>query len=170
MSRQERISWISLAISVVVGYSYFSTVLGLPAQADLHDGSLTRLAIRLAAVAIALGIIGEILLRRIQGRARGAVDKDERDALINLKACRNGYAVLSVGVAAVLGDILTTEMRRFPRAAAGMQPVHAAATLAERLLEGPLSAPLIAQLLLLAMTTAGISIYVSRIYFYRRGY
>jgi len=169
MSQQERVSWISLIVNLVIGYWYFERVFSLPAQADLFGPGMAAFAIRLIVLAIVLGIACEIALRIVQkGASGGDPDRnriDERDRLIDLKASRNAYGVLSVVVVIVLVQIALIEMS--PRFWHRM-PVPE--TVLGLMGTGPLAAMHVAQLLLLALTLGGITVYVSRIFYYRRGY
>lgn len=168
MSKQERVSWVSLIVNLVIGYWYFERVFSLPAGADLLGSGMARFAINLIILSIFIGIASELVLHAVQKRAGGeGADKsqiDERDRLINLKASRNAYGVLSAAVIIVLVQIALIEgiysFRRRP------EPD----TVLELMATGPLAPMHIAQLLLLALTLGGITVYVSRIFCYRRGY
>jgi hypothetical protein len=171
MSNQERVSWVSLLVSVIVGGLYFRHVLGLPAGADLRFQGfyVTNLII----MAIFIGIAGEAVLRWIQRRSGEPGDDkerpDERDALIGLRATRNAHVVLTAAVIGVLAQTLFTEAGwwRATRAATGAaQPM----TVLDAALVGPMTPMLVAQLLLAALTLAGLTVYASRIFYYRRGF
>jgi len=174
MSQQERVSWLSLLTTLLIGYWYFHAVFALPADANLHGPAMARLVTKLIVMAIAIGIAGELLLRVVQNRPHAAgpdaTPADERDALIHLKATRNAHVALGLGVILVLCQIAMLEMA--PRFAGRLaaQPVQGPDTLLQRLLTGPLSALHVAQLLLLALTLASITLYGSRVLYYRRGY
>jgi len=174
MSQQERVSWLSLLTTLVIGYWYFQAVFALPADADLHGPAMARLVTKLIVMAIAIGIAGELLLRMVQYRSQAAgpdaTSADERDALIHLKATRNAHVVLGLGVILVLCQVVMLEMtpRLAGRLAAGSAQVPD--TLLQRLLTGPLSALHVAQLLLLALTLASITLNGSRVLYNRRGY
>ncbi len=168
MSRQEQVSWISLVITVVLAVWYFSIVLQAPADADLHGRAMARLVSKIVTMAIVLGIAGELAFKYFARGAKGSTEKDERDELIALRATRNGYVTLTIGVAVVLSQIAMIEMvQRLP--AERLEPVETLAVL-DMLLRGPLSALLVAQLLLMALTLAALCVYISRIVYYRRGY
>ena len=165
MSNQERVSWVSLLSTVLIGWWYFSNVLPLPADADLHF-SLAGFVTRLIVFAVLIAIAGEIALRvalRLAGDpAEEGNPRDERDALIALQAARNAYGVLTVAVFVVLVQIALLEwVRRRPAPPA---------TVLEALATGPLTPLLIAQMLLAALTLAGLTVYASRIFYYRRGF
>lgn len=168
MSKQEQASWVSLVITVLVAIWYFSIVLQAPPDADLQGREMARLIGRIVTMAIVLGIAGEVLLRYFAKSPQGSTETDERDELINLRASRNGYVALSISVAVVLVQIALIEMvQRLPAERLTLPEGHGVLDL---LLRGPLSALLVAQLLLLALTIGGICVYVSRIVYYRRGY
>lgn len=169
MSKQERVSWISLIVNLLIGYWYFERVFSLPAGADLFGPGMAAFAIRLILLSIFIGIACEVALHIVQKGAGSDADKnktDERDVLINLKASRNAYGVLSVAVVIVLVQIALMEMAT-PRI---WHRLPKPDTVFELLGTGPLAPMHIAQLLLLALTLAGITVYASRIFFYRRGY
>lgn len=169
MSQQERVSWVSLVVNVLIGYWYFERVLSLPAGADLFGPGMARFAINLIILSIFIGIACEVALGMAQKRSGGSdADKnsiDERDQLINLKASRNAYGVLSMAIGLLLVRVALVEwVQRSGRHVPDPQ------SMPELLLIGPLAPMHIAQLLLLALTLAGIAKYASRIFFYRRGY
>jgi hypothetical protein len=169
MSKQERVSWVSLVVNVLVGYWYFGRVLSLPAGADLFGPGMATFAINLIILSIFIGIACEVALNVAQKQA-GASDADrntidERDQLINLKASRNAYGVLSVAIALLLVRVALVEwVQRSGRHVPDPQSMQ------ELLMIGPLAPMHIAQLLLLALTLAGITKYASRVFHYRRGY
>ena len=166
MSQQERVSWVSIVVTLIVGGWYFSYVFGLPADANLAGHSMTRLVANLIAISVILGMLSELVLRWVSLRScAGTTDRapqDERDTLISLKATRNAYIAQFFGILIVLLQIVLVEWLQ--------RSVHSApATVLEQILIGPLSALHVAQLLLLAMMLTSATVYVSRIYFYRRG-
>jgi hypothetical protein len=175
MSEQERVSWVSLLVTLVIGIWYFSGVLALPADASLHTGAMARFVTKLIVFAIVLTIAGEALLhwaqRRMQGdAAKDATTNDERDALIHLKATRNANIALTIGVIFVLVQIALLESAGRWLQGRQHRVLPTPETVLEQLLTGPLSALHVAQLLLLALTIAGAVVYASRIFYYRRGY
>jgi hypothetical protein len=169
MSQRERVTWISLAVTLVLGYWYFSRLIQLPADADLHSGEMFRLVTRIIVLSIMLTIIGEIVVRIAQRHIHGTVTDDrtafdERDVLIELKASRNAGAVLVCGVISVLVQIGLLEWAQ--------RRGHAtpAESMLERLFTGPLTGLHVAQYLLLALMLYSVTLYVSRIGYYRRGH
>jgi hypothetical protein len=169
MSDQERVSWVSLIVNVVIGSWYFERVFGLPADANLFGPRTAALAISLTTLAIFLAVASEVVLRIVQRRTGGnevnATALDERDALIALKANRNAYRVLSSAIFLVLVQIAVLEWASHYR-----QRMRSPDTVLELLAIGPLAPMHIVQLLLLALTLGGVTVYASRILYYRRGY
>jgi hypothetical protein len=170
MSKQERVSWVSLVVTVFLATWYFGRVFALPGDADLHSRAMIRLVSGLIIYAILLGIAGEVVLNWVSRKSGGAdadrVALDERDALINLKAGRNAYIALFIGICTVLWQIAATESQAYGYT----RPTQLVASVGERILVGPLTPLLIAQGLLLVLTVAGISVYLTRIVYYRRGF
>jgi hypothetical protein len=163
MSKHERISWVSLLVTLAIGWWYFSRVLGLPADANLHF-PLARFVTQLVILAVLISIAGEIALRlveRVGGQSPDDSPADERDAQISLKATRNAHGVLGASVVVVLVQIALLERLR--------RPADPPSTVLEALGAGPLTPLLIAQLLLLALTLAALTAHASRIVYYRRG-
>lgn len=169
MSNEERISWVALLVNLIVASWYFTRILQLPADADLFSPLVFAFTVKLVMLAILVSIGCEILLRIVQKSTGGGGDaaaRDERDALINLKATRNAHGVLGFAVVAVLVQIAGLEWasrywhRRFevPETVLGL------------LGTGPLEPMHIAQLLLAALTLAAVTLNASRVFFYRRGY
>jgi hypothetical protein len=170
MSEQERVSWVSLVVSVVIGYWYFERIFGLPASADVFGPRTAAFATRLILLAVFIAIASEVVLRIVQKHSRNgagadATARDERDELINLKASRNAYGVLSSAVIIVLAQVALIEWaQRYRHRRSDPE------TILELIATGPLAPMHIAQLLLLALTLGGITVYASRIFHYRRGY
>jgi hypothetical protein len=171
MSRQEKISWVSLIVTVLISIWYFAIVLPAPGDSHLFGPSMIVFALILAITAIFAAIAGELLLRRVQRRSGDDPKRrerlDERDRLINLRAGRNAYVVLAWSIGFVLALIWTIQIMR-------ALPMPVGPTLRDtvllRMAIGPLTAPLLAQWLLLALTLADVCKYVTRIVSYRRGY
>ena len=169
MSKQERLSWVSLVVNVLIGYWYFAAVLRLPPGADLFGSRMAAFAVQLIILSIVISIACEVALQVVQKRAGGSdADKssvDERDRLIILKASRNAYGVLSLAVVVLLVRVALVEwVQRSGRHLADPQSMFEVLTI------GPLAPMHIAQLLLLALTLAGVTMYASRVFHYRRGY
>jgi hypothetical protein len=168
MSQQERVSWVSLVVNVLIGYWYFETVLSLPPGADLFGPRMAGFAIQLVILSIIISVACEIALRMLQKQSGGDDAEgrvDERDRLINLKASRNGHGVLSLAIIIVVSQIAVLEwVRRLGRHRFDPQ------SMLDVLVTGPLAPMHIVQLLLLALTLGAITVYASRIFYYRRGY
>lgn len=168
MSHEERVSWVALLVNLVVGGWYFSHVFALPADADMLGPGTFGFVVSLVVIAIILSIACEIALRIVQrasGEQDGAAPRDERDALISLKATRNAHGVLGIAVVSVLVQITLIEWAARHRSSRGTPE-----TVLELLGTGPLQAMHVAQLLLLALTLAAITLNASRVFYYRRGY
>lgn len=170
MSQQERVSWVSVVVNVVIGCWYFSYVLGLPGSTNLLGMGMVGFVAAITFAAILTAIVSNVVLREVQ--KHGGVDParrerlDERDRLISLRAGRNGYVVLTAMTAFVVGMIGMTQWL-------GSWQVHftfSHDTVLTRLIAGPLTGGLIVQWLLLAMTLAEVCKYLTQIVSYRRGY
>ena len=94
---------------------------------------------------------------------------DERDVQINHKASRNAYGVLSTAIFLVLVLVALIEWAQRYRWA-WFQNRPNPQTVLGLMGTGPLAAMHVAQLLLLALTIGAITVYASRIFYYRRGY
>ncbi len=170
MSEQERVSWVALVVNLLIGYWYFGRVFSLPASADLFGPGMAAFAIRLIIFAVSVTIVGEVVLRVVQKRTRrgegvDATARDERDVLISLKASRNAYGVLAAAVIVVLVQIaLLAWAQRF------LWRRPEPETVLDLMVTGPLAPMHLAQLLLLALTLAAITVYASRIVYYRKGH
>ncbi|MEO8308344.1 MAG: hypothetical protein ABI616_09935 [Pseudomonadota bacterium] len=168
MSRQERVSWLALVVNAIIGAVYFQRVLSLPATADLFGLRMAGFAFQLIALSIVVSIVCELALRLVRKGEGSDPDRnrtDERVTLINLKARRNAHAVLWAGMFAALVQITLLEWaQRFGHGHSVPQ------TVLGLMVTGPLAPMHIAQVLLLVMTLAGITVYASRIFYCRRGY
>ena len=78
MSRQERASWITLAINLIVAIGYFSGVLGMPGEVDVYSREMARLIIRITFISIVLAIAAEILIHWLSDQPRDVIPGDER--------------------------------------------------------------------------------------------
>lgn len=168
MSNEERISWVGLLVNLIIAWWYFSRILLLPADADLFGPRIFAFAVKLVMLAVLISIACEVLLRVVQKRTGGGGDaaaRDERDALIALKATRNAHGVLGFAVVVVLVQVALSEWVHRYWGGRGESD-----TILELMGRGPLQAMHVAQLLLLALTLSAITLNVSRIIYYRRGY
>lgn len=165
MSEGERITWADLIAKLVAGIWYFSYILSLPVGADLSDPDIFK---RLVWPIIVVGLVSGMVLRKVQKRTGDGLDAaqhDERDNLITLRATRNAHGVFAVAIGVVFLLIMPFEALRFGRGYQGT------ATVFELLGgTGPLQAMHVAQLLLLSLLLASLTLNASRIYYYRRGY
>lgn len=163
MSKQEKSSWVLLAVNVIVGIWYFSAIFALGADVPLHAPQMGQLIARITIVAIAVAILGEIVMHAIVGKAHDAVELDERDRIIGLKACRNGYFVLVSAVIVLMVALVAAIgfTHRVPSSPPGI---------ILSFLKEAGEAIFMANLLLCALVLTEIAIQSSRIFYYRRGY
>ena len=167
MSKQERVSWISLFINLVVGWWYFSEVLAIPAEVDFHSRSMGALVTTVIMLTIVLTIAAEMVLRLVAGTPADKVAQDERDVLISAKAYRNAYGLLSSGVILVVVVIVWAQTRTAIHLS---QQNDWYADPLRYLLVNIGNTSFIAHPLLLANLVAICVVYASRIFYYRRGY
>ena len=167
MSKQERVSWVSLAVYVVIGIYYFSAIFALAESGEIYGPAMAGLIFKMILIAIAIGVVGEIVLHILSGRAADKVVADERDKLINAKAMRNGYYVLTAGVIVLTSHIvLVGGLDRFSEDYPIARPTFDVMAMYLH----PMAPIVIAQFLVLASMVAAGAIYASRIFYYRRGY
>ncbi len=146
MSDQERASWATLLVNVVVGILCFGNILSMPAGADLIDPRATGVS---GWFIIAMLIMSAVLLRFAQKRTGGGADKaasDERDVLIRLMATRNAYVMLGAVVTVLLVHIVLLESA-WRHSGDGVEP----RTVLHVLTGGPLQAIHVGLLLLMAL-------------------
>lgn len=118
MLPKERYAWIWLTTLVIVFSAYFATI----SMMERHNGDLPFLT-RIGILAIALSTLGVVALttyvvQYLQRRARGDIDADERDRLIDWRASTMGYYVLMAGMI-IVGCYM-------PFTSKGWEIVHAA--------------------------------------------
>ncbi len=112
MPFEEKMTWVSGVVAIIVPAVYFATVLGqlggTPATEIAYQKSLliaVGLTIALTIAGAILAAIGTAISAEITGE--GSVDdidkKDERDVDINRRGDLMGYYVSSVGVVGVMG-------------------------------------------------------------------
>lgn len=154
MSKQERAAWLSLIVEGAVALYYVSALFAMGPDINLHGPLMAGLIGRVIMLAIILGIISEIIMNGIIRRNADKVPGDERDALISAKSFRNGFFVLAVGCASLIGYIVLSAGGRtwWINEILDLSPVYAA------------------HLLLLALMLSSAVINGSRIFYYRRGY
>jgi hypothetical protein len=112
---EEKITWVSLVVAVVVPIAYFTVVLGRLGDTSAADIAYQRPLLIAIGASIVLTIIGAILTgigtgisAELRGRrAEDAIDrKDERDKQINRRGDLIGFYVSSVGMVGVLALIM----------------------------------------------------------------
>ena len=152
MSYKEKAIWVSLGLTLYLGYYYWS---GFSVLRDSHlltestfTGLLFNTAIFLAVISIVLHSTAAILNYK-------EADKpdDERDKLIELYGCRAGYYLLSFGVIASivqsqLGDAIWTQN--------GNEPVA-----------GPFD---FMHIIILSFLIAEAAKHATQLFYYRRGF
>lgn len=109
MSFSEKGAWISFFSTLAIFGYYFLKIIGL---GELEGESASQAAITLLISAIVLTIIVESVFHGMlaaTNRKAAELGADERDKLIELKASKFGYGVLSVGVIMVIGRMIILE-------------------------------------------------------------
>ena len=155
MSKMERTAWVSLIVEGGVALYYFSAIFAMGPDVSLHSGVMAILIGKVIMLAIILGIVMEVIMAGIIRRERDKVPQDERDSLISAKSYRNGYFVLAVGCASIIGYVVLSASGGrawWITEILDLTPVYAA------------------HLLLLSMMLSSGVINASRIFYYRRGY
>lgn len=146
MSYQEKsIAGSLIVILVVYGY-YFAAVLRSPGQTEFAGSALGRLIFAVIAI-----IIIEIVYHIVLSVATKP-EKDERDAIIELKAYRNAYFAYGTGAFFVIACVIATGF------AQSVAPT--------RLIFTPF---LLVNLVLLFMVVAEIVKFVTQLLYYTRG-
>ena len=140
MSFQEKSAWGLLAGILIVGIYYFPAAF---AAAASPNGGAALIVLSIGGV-VALVVI-EVFYHAVVA-ATGSDERDERDALINLKAERIGTVVLGIGLFSLVGHIVA-------RSVLPIDPVPSA-------LES-------AVLILLALTVSEVAKLASQIAYYR---
>ena len=111
MPFEEKITWVSAVVTVIVPVAYFLIVLGRLADSSAADIAYQRPLLIAIGASIVLTIVGSILTgigtgisAELRGRsASGEIDrKDERDKTISRRGDRIGYYVASAGMVGVL--------------------------------------------------------------------
>ena len=99
MPKQELYSWISLAATLALIGLYIILAIGLPESIEDYSDAMKSLFLKV----IGFAILIRAALALFQRTEKGRVEKDERDALIELKGYRSAYyLVVSVIVTLVL--------------------------------------------------------------------
>lgn len=162
MSKQEKASWTLLVLNVIVGIWYFSAV-ATSGPGLIMSPQLGSLIARIIVVAIVLAIAGQIVTNWFMAKSKDAVEVDERDQLIGLKAFRNGYWILGIAVAAlIVGLWVLTRLTHPPTGELAINSNGSSLKLTD--------APVIANLLLCVLVATEIVVQSSKVFYYRRGY
>ena len=155
-----------LAIVVVYGY-YFASVLGDASRAEFGGGNVARLVFTVVAI-----VVIEIVYHIVLALESKAEPKDERDILIECKAYRNAYFLLTAGACWVItGVILANLMGDAPAANILMMPFLILAKLVReaaptRIVVTPF---LTVNLVLFFMVLAELVKLLTQLFYYRRG-
>ena len=111
MSYKERSIWISLCITLYIGFNYFSEIYW-----KVQDNSLTLESMRSALLVVVLmTIFLEILLHiiiAIIDSKNANTDADERDQQISLLGINNAYYILCFTIATATFHLLFPVMRQ----------------------------------------------------------
>jgi hypothetical protein len=111
MPFEEKMTWVSLVVTIAVPVWYFATMLGqlrTTAAADIHFQTPLIVAIVASVVLMVIGAIVMSVATSVSAVARGRkpeddIDrKDERDKTISRHGDLVGYYVASVGMVGVL--------------------------------------------------------------------
>jgi len=148
MSFKEKSAWGLLLGIVLVSVFYFPAAFGIVAEAPAGPSRAVPLITISVIGVIALVVIEVIYHAFIAGLSGGGAASDERDALIDLKAERNGGFALGFGLVWLVGHIVT-------------QSVFAAASVP--------GAMEIVLYILLALTASEIARLLSQLWYYRVG-
>ena len=97
MPYKEKSLWVSLALTLYLIYFYYSNMLHLQVNNSLTEVNFTGLLISTVIWLTIITIVSHIVLAIINYKEANDPE-DERDKLIELKGCRVGYYLLSVGI------------------------------------------------------------------------
>jgi len=147
MSFKEKSAWGLLLGIVLVSVFYFPAAFGIVADVPAGPSRAVPL-ITISVVGIIALVLIEVIYHAFVAGLSGRAAGDERDALIDLKAERNGGFALGFGLVWLVGDIVT-------------RSVVAAATVPE--------AMEIAVYILLALTASEVARLLSQLWYYRVG-
>lgn len=104
MSRNEILSWTSLATSTSVAVFYTLIVIGWPESFSNISSGLTKLFFNVFWVAVLIEIIVELTERK------GNANIDERDLLIEAKGHKVGYRILTITVMIALVQLFLNSL------------------------------------------------------------
>ena len=96
MSKQQTLAWTSLATSLSVVVCYVIIMFGWPGMLPDYSGQVFQIFFNVFWIAVVIEIILEI------SDNKKAVDKDERDFMIEAHGLKNAYGFLSFAVVVVL--------------------------------------------------------------------
>ena len=147
LSFQEKSIAGSLAATIFVYTNYFGRSLQLWFENTPDENAVARLL-----STIALLVVIEVVYQIVIAIADRPAPKDERDRFIDAKANRNGYAVLVIGLAHLIGCVLIAEGVAY-----------------QRWSFLPLTPFLLAQAALAALIVAEVVKGVTQLYYYRAG-
>lgn len=100
MSFREKMVWVTLAVTLAVWGWYFVRVWGALADGEATGAAILGLFVRAVVLTIVLEVVVAIALAAAAPKAAEA-PADERERLIELRATRTAYVILSVGVIGV---------------------------------------------------------------------
>ncbi len=105
MTNQERYAWISLVSTLAILGLYIVLAIGLPEPIEDHADAISDFFVKAFGFAllvrIGLAVYGAFEKRR--------VEKDERDALIELKGYRSAYFFVITVVVTLAGHLLISD-------------------------------------------------------------
>jgi len=104
LSYQEKLIAGSLAATLLVYGNYFAESILRWRDGASSDGEVARL-LGTAGVLVVIEVFYQILIAIVEQPA----PKDERDRLVDAKACRNAYATLLFGVASLMTCVILVE-------------------------------------------------------------
>ena len=110
MPFEEKVTWVSLVVAVIVPVAYFAIMLGRLGDVSAADISYQRPLLIAIGASVVLTIVGSILAgigsgisAELHGRSSADIGrKDERDVHISRRGELIGFSVSSVGMVGVL--------------------------------------------------------------------
>lgn len=104
MSKQEILSWTSLATSSAFLFFYILFNFGLPGTVESFSGTFVKTFFNLFWIAVVIEIIVEI------SEGNKKVQKDERDFIIEAKGMKAGYNILVISIVIALVQIFISNL------------------------------------------------------------
>ncbi len=101
MSYKEKGLWLTLAITFFITYTYFEGLFVLQSNRQLDESAFLQLLLTTAIWLTVLTIIGQIIIAIIDHKNADEIT-DERDQLIDLRACKVAYYILSICIVGAL--------------------------------------------------------------------